>query len=426
MDDEKPTGGVVDESNEDEQSIVAKEGTVEQPSTADVQSMYDDLGIKAKAPSDKPSKRPKADDGGSKKASKQDDAGGKPEQKQKDDDGEKQSKATPTSDSDGGEGDAADSKGSKGSKGSGKDGEEDGEVSASGDDDAEGVSSSKSSDNEKTSGAGEDDAEEGDNGAGQDEHKSGSEAKEEEGKRPGKSNPQVEKRIQTLTADRDEAIRRADEAERALREATQKQTQAQISQEDPEYSIEDFATVRDNNTGEILELSRDEAELAWRRWKDGYDQRQEQRNAEHNRQVAAQEREAQQTREVMQRSADAYDALANLMDEYPELVSGDKYDDEFAKQAMPIIEDSIEYAPGTEPGNPGGHLPIIVGLRIDPGKILKALKGISTSKRSLPLNGVNDNTERPSGVSVPHSRSSDPTVNAANELYKELGIKKRI
>jgi hypothetical protein len=129
----------------------------------------------------------------------------------------------------------------------------------------------------------------------------------------------------------------------------------------------------------------------------------------------------------MKKSADAYDALAGLMDEYPELVStSGKFDDDFAAEAMPIIQEAIEYLPGTEPGNKEDKLPVIVGLRIDPNKILKALKGISTKKRNMPLNGVNDNVERGSTVSVPHSRSSDPNVNAANELYKELGINKRI
>jgi len=39
---------------------------------------------------------------------------------------------------------------------------------------------------------------------------------------------------------------------------------------------------------------------------------------------------------------------------------------------------------------------------------------------------VNDSVEVGSNVSVPHSRSSDPNVNAANDLYKQLGIKKRV
>jgi hypothetical protein len=71
-------------------------------------------------------------------------------------------------------------------------------------------------------------------------------------------------------------------------------------------------------------------------------------------------------------------------------------------------------------------LPVIVGLKVDPKKILAALRSIGNKKRNLPLNGVNDNVESRSNVNVPHSRSSDPTVNAANDLYKELGINKRI
>ena len=128
----------------------------------------------------------------------------------------------------------------------------------------------------------------------------------------------------------------------------------------------------------------------------------------------------------MKTSVEAYDALASLMDDYPELVTGDKFDKEFAADAMPIIQESIQYLEGTEPGNAEGKLPIIVGLKIDPRKILEALKKQNSRKRSLPLNGTRDNVESGSSVSVPHSRSSDPVVNQANELYKSLGINKRV
>jgi hypothetical protein len=102
-----------------------------------------------------------------------------------------------------------------------------------------------------------------------------------------------------------------------------------------------------------------------------------------------------------------------------------KFDADFAAEALPIIKDSIEYLPGTEPGNAEDNLPVIVGLKLHPKRILDALKKMENKKRELPLNGVNDNVESRSNVAVPHSRSSDPTVQAANELMKELKIDKR-
>lgn len=434
--DEKPIEGVEDgNQSSNERPAGQVEGSAPEPSTDEVKQMYEELGIKAPVPTGKSGKRPKANDGGGKKASEQDDASGKSERQQGKDDGSKQSKASSASDSDGKNGNGADSSGAKGGKASGKDGEENGKVSKTDSEDEEGVSGSKSSDNGKTPKSGEDGSEEGNRGAGDDGNEQGSEAKkesedgseEEQGKRPGKSNPEVEKRMQRLAAERKEALERAEAAEKKLQEATQKQEQAKIAQEDPEYTIDDFRKVRDNKTGEILELNPEQAELAWRRWKDGYDARAEQRQAKQNYAARVREHEEAQTRQLMDRSVKAYDALAGLMDEYPELVStSGKFDEDFAAEAMPIIQESIEYLPGTEPGNPDDNLPVIIGLRIDPNKILKALKGISTKKRSLPLNGVNDNTERPSGVSVPHGRSSDPNIQAANELYKELGIDKRL
>lgn len=418
--DQKPIEGAENEQtkqNEDEQSIIAKEGAVEEPNPTDVQKMYDELGIKAKAPSDKPSKRPKADDGGDKKTAKQDDASGKSEQKQENDDSKKQSKTSSTSDKDGVDGNEADEKSKKSSKSDGKDGEKDGEVSKDSKQDETGVQETKSEDNEEAGATGKDSGEEGDGGSRED---------SEGGKRPGKSNPAVEKRMQELAAQRKEALERAEEAERKLRESTLAQEQAKIAQEDPEYTIEDFMKVRDEY-GDIIDLDRDQAELAWRRWKDGYDQRQEERQAKANYEASQREREEAQTRKLMQDSADAYDTLAGLMDEYPELVStSGQYDPDFANKAMPIINEAIQYLEGTEPGNPEGKQPVIVGLRINPKTILSAMKDIREAKRNLPLNGINDNVDVGSNVNVPHSRSSDPNIQAANQLYKELGINKRI
>lgn len=415
----------------------APEGTPPaEPSTDDVGKMYKELGIKAPVPTDKSKKRPKADDSGDKKAAKKDDASGGAGKGQADDDGKNKSKAASASGSDGDDGDDADSKGKKVSSKGGKDGEKDSAVSGDGDEDAEGVSDSKSSDNGKTPKSGEGDADEKSDGAGKDDGKSGNskgegeedeDSEAEKGKRPGKSNPEVEKRIQKLNSEKKAAEERADALEKQLRAEKQAKEQVKTAQEDPEYTVEDFRKVRDNKTGEIIDLDPEKAELAWRRWKDGYDQRAEQRQAKANHEAAQAEREDEMVRDTMKKSADAYDSLAALMDEYPELVStSGKFDEDFAADAMPIIQEAIEYLPGTEPGNKEDKLPIIVGLRIDPKKILAAMKGISNKKRNLPLNGRNDNVEAGSNVNVPHSRSSDPTVNAANELYKELGINKRI
>lgn len=433
-DDEKPNKGAdsEQEQSKDERPAGKVEGAVAEPSSEDVQSMYDDLGIKAKAPSDKSSKRPKTTDSGNKKTAKQDDESGKSKKGRASDDSKKQSKAASASDKDGVDGDEADSKGKKSGKTSGKDGKEDSEVSGNSGEDAEGVSKDESSDNGKTSKAGKEDADEGVDGVGQAADESDSKTKEGEedgqGKRPGKSNPEIEKRFQKLTGDLKERDQVINDLQKQLREKEQAVNKVKIQHEDPEYTIDDFRKVRDNKTGEIRELDPEQAELAWRRWKDGYNQRASERQAKANKETALAEREETETRRLMQSSADAYDSLTGLMDEYPELVStSGKFDEDFAAEAMPIIQESIEYAPGTEPGNKDDNLPVIVGLRIDPKKILKALKGISSKKRNLPLNGVNDNVERGSeNVSVPHSRSSDPNVNAANELYKELGIKKRI
>lgn len=392
-------------------------GAVADANPKDIQSMYDDLGIKAKAPASKSSKRPKADASGDKKTAKQDDASGESVEGQKDDDGKDKSKTTPTANTDGVDGNETDEKGKKNSSKDGKDGKKDGEVQKPGESDEAGVQDAKSKDNQKTTETGEDDDNEGDEGTGRD---------AEEGKRPGKSNPEVEKRFQKLTGEvkeRDEVIA---ELQQKLQQSSIQQAQAKIAQEDPEYTIEDFRKVRDDE-GNILDLDEERAELAWRRWKDGFDGRAEEREARANFEADRQEKAEAQTRQLMKDSADAYDTLAELMDEYPELVStSGQFDEEFAREAMPIIEEAVQYLEGTQPGNPEGKTPVIVGLKINPKTILKALKSIDSKKRNLPLNGVNDNVESRSNVSVPHSRSSDPNVNAANELYKELGIKKRI
>lgn len=426
-DEEKPIEGAQDaKQSNNERPAGQAEGSAPEPSADEVQSMYDDLGIKAKAPSGKSAGRPKASEVRTEKSgkdgAKDSDAGNGKNSDDKD-----KSKNASDSGKDGDSGDDSDSKGSKVGKDSGK-------VSDKSEEADDSVRNSKSRDEGDSERPGEGDSDEGDGGTGKAADESGSEkgeesesgSEEEQGKRPGKSNPAVEKRMQQLAADRKEALERAEAAEKKLQEAARAQEQAKIAQEDPEYTVDDFRKVRDNKTGEILDLTPEQAELAWRRWKDGYDQRGEERQAKQNYADRVRQHEETQTRALMQRSVEAYDALAALQDEYPELVStSGKFDEDFAAEAMPIIQEAIEYAPGTEPGNKEDKLPVIIGLRIDPNKILKALKGISNKKRNLPLNGVNDNVESKPNVNVPHSRSSDPTVNQANDLYKELGINKR-
>ena len=412
-------GQIIDEEAKKPQEgqAGAPEGTANEPNPEDIKAMYKDLGIKANPPTGKPKGRPKADDGGDKKAAKQDDESGEPKQDKKTDDSKEQPKATSAPDKDGVDGDETDQKSPKSSKSEPKDGEKDGQVHESSKQDEAGVQEAKSKDDKEAGEASEKDADEGD---------AGNEPEDERVKRPGKSNPEIEKRFQKLTSEvkeRDEVIA---ELQQKLQESTRQQAELKISQEDPEYTIDDFRKVRDEY-GEVLDLDPEQAELAWRRWKDGYDQRAEERQARANYEASRQEQEEAKTRQLMQDSADAYDTLAGLMDEYPELVrSRGEYDEEFAAQAMPIIEEAVQYLEGTEPGNEEGKTPVVVGLKINPKKILAAMKGISERKRSLPLNGINDNVESKSNVGVAHSRSSDPTVQAANELYKELGINKRV
>ena len=381
----------------------------------EVGELYKDLGIKASVPTGKAKGRPKASSSGNKKAAKQDDASVESEKGREADDSKDQPETPPTSDKDGADGNEADTSSKKDGKKSGQDGKENPEVSEDSDKDEKAVRDSKSKDNQETSEAGEDDAEQGDEG----------DRESKEGKRPGKSNPEVEKRFQRLTEEKRERDEHIARLERQLQEKERAVQQTQVAQEDPEYTVEDFYKVQDNE-GNVVDLDQDEAELAWRRWKDKYDERSSQREQQAQAQAEQAKYEADFNRQVMDRSTQAYDSLESLMNDYPELVStSGQYDKEFAKVAMPIIEDSIDYLPGTEPGNPEENLPIILGLKINPKQILDAMKRIGDAKRSLPLNGINDNVEARSNVAVPHSRSSDPTVHAANELYKELGIDKR-
>ena len=399
----------------------APEGAVHEPTDDDVAKMYDELGIKAPKPTGKTKGRPKSSDVRAKNG-KKDRAGDSDAGKPGDDDDKSKPKNARSSGKDGGAGDDSDAKGSKDSKDSGKIQDESGEAD-------DGVRKTESESKDDSKRRSEEDAEQGDDGARQEKHESDDEAEEgedAEGKRPGKSNPKIEQRFQRLTSEVKERDQEIAELRQKLEQATQEQFKSKAAQEDPEYTIEDFLKVRDEE-GNILDLDRNQAELAWRRWKDGYDARSEQRNAEINRQMTQQRQQEERAEQIMRSSVQAYDHLANMMDEFPELVSSSgKFDEDFAAIAMPIINDAIVYAPGTEPGNQAGNKAIIVGLKVDPKKIIAAMKGIREEKRSLPLNGVNDNVELRSNVNVPHSRSSDPTIKAANDLYKELNIDKRL
>ena len=401
----------------------APEGTAPtQPTNDEVGKMYEELGIKAPAPTGKTKGRPKSSAVRDEDISDDNDADTKHGRKD-DKQSSGKSKDAPSNGKDGDSGNDTDAKASK-------DGKSDGKVQDKSEEADGGVREGKSDTEGDSKRGGEDGSDDGADGAGQaaddkdDTEEEGDDA--EKGKRPGKSNPEVEKRMQRLATERKEALERAEAAEQKLQEATRSQEEAKIAQEDPEYTIDDFRKVRDED-GNVLELDQNQAELAWRRWQDGYNQRKSVRDAEANRQAAIEKHQEETAEKLMRSSVEAYDSLASLADDYPELVSTNKkFSKEFTAIAMPIIRDCGIYQPGTEPGNEEGLKPVIIGLRIDPRKILDALKSVRSEKRDLPLNGTHDNVDTRSKVNVPHGRSSDPTVNAANELYETLGIKKRL
>lgn len=426
-------GDIIDDNeqnNEEEQQVQSStqrpagqsEGAAAEPSHDEIAALYEATGVKAPVPTGKAKGRPSTSNVRAKDDEKNG-TGNSNSGSAKDNDNKGKSGNASASGKDGGSGNEADASKSKDGKDAGKVQDESGAA----DKGVRGTESRGEGDSER---GGKDGSELGTERTGQEAHDEGSEAKEGEddgegGKRPGKSNPAVEARIQKLANERKAAEERADALEKQLREERRSKEQVKTAQQDPEYTVDDFRKVRDRD-GNIHDLDPERAELAFRRWKDGFDERAARREAESNRIAADEERESEMTRSVMKKSVEAYDALAGLMDEYPELVStSGKFNKEFAADALPIIQESIEYLEGTEPGNAEGKLPIIVGLKIHPKKILDALKKVGNAKRTLPLNGVNDNVESGSNVGVPHSRSSDPTVNAANELMKELNINKR-
>lgn len=417
MDNDKPQEELIEGQPE------VQEGTATaEPTTEAIKSMYEELGIKAPAPTGATKGRPKSSDVRAKNSNK-DESGDTNTGEEENSDNKGKSKDAPSSNKDGNSGDNLDEKSEKVGKDTGK-------VSDKPEKTDSGVRKTEPGDEEDTERGSKDDSSDGAEGTGRATDNEGTEEEEsedvEKGKREGKSNPKVEARMQKLTAEikaRDEMIA---EKTKQLEELQRKQFDTKVEQEDPAYKIEDFRKVRDE-TGEIVELDENQAELAWRRWKDGYDQRSAEREAEFNREKTAEEQQRKASEELMRSSVEAYDTLTGILETYPELNAQDpNFDKYFSAKVMPIIEDTIMYQEGTEPGNENGANPVIVGVKMNPAKIIEAMNAIRTAKRDLPLNGINDSVETKSNVQVSHGRSSDPNVNAANELYAALNIKKRI
>ena len=396
---------------------VAEQPAVEQPisdssttgekqdtaTAAEVSELYKDLGIDAPVPTGKAKGRPKSSGVRAKDAKTDGDKDTEPGRQEKAQSTGKQKDAH-ASDTDGVSGDGVDEKGKKVGADTEQVSDEPGET-------GKGVRKDKPESEEDTEPGSEGDAEERDDSA---------------GKRPGKSSPEAEKRFQKLVNDvreRDELI---EQLSRNLEESTREYQNRQVASEDPEYTMEDFRKVRDAN-GDVLDLDDDQAELAFRRWQDGYYQRASEREAAYQHQQQQEQEAHQTTQRLMESSAQAYDTLTGIVDEYPELdPNSPSFDEELSNDIVPVINEMIIYQPGTEPGNAEGYQPVIMGLKMNPNKILGVINRVKTAKRNLPLNGINDNVEAGSHMSVQHGRSSDSMVNAANDLYKELGIEKRI
>lgn len=396
----------MDESTAEAGAVEQQVGGGEKQDTAtkaEVSELYKDLGIDAPVPTGKTKGRPKSSSVRAKDAKAdgdKDTESGRQEKTQS----KGEQKDAPASDKDGDLRDDTDPKGKKVGETSGK-------VSEKPDEADKGVRKDKSEAEEDTEPGSEDDAGERDEPA---------------GKRPGKSNPEIEKRFQKLTNEIREREERIEALERQLQESTRQFQEQQVAVEDPEYTMEDFRRVRDEN-GDVFELDDDQAELAFRRWQDGYNQRKAEREAAYQHQLQQEQLAHETTQRLMESSAQAYDTLTGIMDEYPELnPDSQEFDEELSNDITPIISDMIIYQPGTEPGNEDGYQPVIVGLKMNPTKILGVINKVKTAKRNLPLNGVYDNVEVGSNVGYHRGRSSDTMVNAANDLYKELGIEKRL
>lgn len=422
--------------NDDEQVQQVQQ---ESPAIPDEQAqseaaqLYKDLGIKAPVPSGKTRGRPKASDSGAKK-----DKGEEVRVSGRKGDSEDRPKDAPAGDKNRGSDDDTDTKASKKR-------EADGEVRDDSEESTAKVQGSKSEserDSDKAAGK-ESDGKSGRDG--QEEEQQGKSAQEQddrddeedseapEGKRPGKSDPKLERRFQKLTSEvkaREQALAAREEQIKALQkqleEVQSTHRQSKIAQEDPEYTLEDFRRVRDEE-GNVLDLDENDAELAWRRWKDGYEERKAERESQMRQESELERAQRDYEETAMRQSAEAFDTLNTILDDYPELdVHSSQFDKTLSDRVTPLIAKMIEYQEGTEPGNEGGLQPVITGMRMNPKELLEVINAIRKEKRDLPLSGINDNVESRSNVGFQRGRSSDPTVNQANELYAELGIKKRM
>ena len=370
--------------------------------TSEVQEMYDELGIEATAPTSKAEGRPKT----SSVRAKNDKADG-----DKDTDSDKQEEAESKSKQ-------KDAQASDTSKPSGdkadKKGEEkrvsDGEVPPNPDETDKGDGEAKSESDEDTERGGDGDAERTDDG-------NGKEGEKPEGKREGKSNPEVEKRFQKLTGEIKERDALIEKLQKDIEANQRQQYELQSSQEDPEYKLEDFKTVRDEY-GEIHELDDDQAELAYRRWKDGYDSRSAEREANFEKELESRKSQEEAQYQLIQSSVAAQDTLVEIMQNTPELnADSDKFDAEFSAQVLPAIKEAIIYAPDGK---------TVLGFAINPNTILNAVKAVRDAKPRVSINGLADSAESSSNLNVRHSRPSDPDMRAVQEMYDELGIKKKV
>lgn len=380
------------------QGFAEKQDSIEKQA----KQLYEEFGVKADVP--KTRGRPKKSDGGDEGKSEVD----KRTSNEKRKNGSNQSKPKDEASSD-----DNDDSGNESQKVVKKDAKDNSKVSKDAEKTGDGTDEDKSEQDGSSERGSSGDSERDDEG-----NESG-----EEVKRPGKSSPAAERRIRQLNSEKNEAVARAEQAERKYAQLQQQLEQERVQLEDPEYTLEDFRHVQDEN-GNILELDDIQQELAYRRWKDGYNERQAERENQALQSQIQDYREYQQSEEIMRKSVEAYDLLNNILENTAELdVRSDKFDKEFSDTIMPLIEGSLEYAPGTEPGNPYGNNPVITGFSLDPRLILQAASTLRNTKRNIPLNALDATVESEDAVHY-HSPSSDPLEQAADKLYKMYGIKK--
>ena len=388
----------VKETQGGEQGFTEKQDSIEKQA----KQLYEEFGVKADIP--KTRGRPKKSDSGDEGKSEVD----KRTSNEKRKNGSNQSKPKDEASSD-----DNDDSGNESQKVVKKDAKDNSKVSKDAEKTGDGTDEDKSEQDGSSERGGSEDSERDDEGS-----ESG-----EEVKRPGKSSPAAERRIRQLNSEKNEAVARAEQAERKYAQLQQQLEQERVQLEDPEYTLEDFRHVQDEN-GNILELDDIQQELAYRRWKDGYNERQAERENQALQSQIQDYREYQQSEEIMRKSVEAYDLLNNILENTAELdVRSDKFDKEFSDTIMPLIEGSLEYAPGTEPGNPYGNNPVITGFSLDPRLILQAASTLRNTKRNIPLNAL-DATVESEDAAYYHSPSSDPLEQAADKLYKMYGIKK--